>query len=117
MGQANPLLSFDHVTKDFYENVVLQDVCFELERGQILGLVGENGAGKTTLMRILFGMPVIAQTGGYQGRVCIDGQDPDHACAMIHARARPEKAALSAISGASRPLAWSFRTRAPAGRG
>ena len=75
MGQANPLLSFDHVTKDFYENVVLHDVCFDLERGQILGLVGENGAGKTTLMRILFGMPVIAETGGYQGRVCIDGEE------------------------------------------
>ena len=75
MAQANPLLSFDHVTKDFYENVVLQDVCFELERGQILGLVGENGAGKTTLMRILFGMPVIAETGGFQGRVCIEGEE------------------------------------------
>jgi simple sugar transport system ATP-binding protein len=75
MGQANPLLSFEHVTKDFYENVVLHDVCFDLQRGEILGLVGENGAGKTTLMRILFGMPVIAQTGGYQGRVCIDGRE------------------------------------------
>ena len=73
MAQADPLLSFQHVTKDFYENVVLQDVCFDLRPGEILGLVGENGAGKTTLMRILFGMPVIAQTGGYQGRVCIEG--------------------------------------------
>jgi simple sugar transport system ATP-binding protein len=63
------------VTKDFYENVVLQDVCFDLRRGEILGLVGENGAGKTTLMRILFGMPVIGQTGGYQGRVCIEGEE------------------------------------------
>ena len=75
MALANPLLSFDHVTKDFYENVVLHDVCFDLQRGEILGLVGENGAGKTTLMRILFGMPVIAQTGGYQGRVCIEGEE------------------------------------------
>jgi len=75
MGQANPLLSFEHVTKDFYENVVLHDVCFDLRGGEILGLVGENGAGKTTLMRILFGMPVIAQTGGYQGRVCIEGEE------------------------------------------
>ncbi len=55
--------------------VVLHDVCFDLRPGEILGLVGENGAGKTTLMRILFGMPVIAETGGYQGRVCIDGEE------------------------------------------
>jgi simple sugar transport system ATP-binding protein len=75
MAADKPLLSFQHVTKDFYENVVLHDVCFDLEPGKILGLVGENGAGKTTLMRILFGMPVIAQTGGYQGRVCIEGEE------------------------------------------
>jgi simple sugar transport system ATP-binding protein len=31
--------------------------------------VGENGAGKTTLMQILFGMPVIADTGGYGGKI------------------------------------------------
>ena len=61
------LLSFEHVSKDFYGNVVLHDVCFDLRPGEILGLVGENGAGKTTLMRILFGMPVIAETGGLRG--------------------------------------------------
>ncbi|MDP3176296.1 MAG: sugar ABC transporter ATP-binding protein [Spirochaetaceae bacterium] len=75
MAQQSPLLSIEHVSKEFYGNVVLQDVCFELKAGEILGLVGENGAGKTTLMRILFGMPVIAETGGYQGRICIDGQE------------------------------------------
>ena len=75
MGQDSPLLSFDHVSKDFYGNVVLHDVCFELRAGEILGLVGENGAGKTTLMRILFGMTVIAETGGYKGKVCIDGSE------------------------------------------
>jgi len=75
MGQESPILSIEHVSKEFYGNVVLHDVCFELRPGEILGLVGENGAGKTTLMRILFGMPVIAETGGYKGRVCIDGKE------------------------------------------
>ncbi len=75
MGQESPLLSLEHVSKEFYGNRVLHDVCFELRKGEILGLVGENGAGKTTLMRILFGMPVIAETGGFGGRVCIDGQE------------------------------------------
>jgi simple sugar transport system ATP-binding protein len=75
MGQLGPILSVEHVSKEFYGNVVLSDVCFELKAGEILGLVGENGAGKTTLMRILFGMPVIAETGGYKGRVCIDGEE------------------------------------------
>jgi simple sugar transport system ATP-binding protein len=75
MGQQGPLLSVEHVSKEFYGNVVLNDVCFDLKDGEILGLVGENGAGKTTLMSILFGMPVIAETGGFKGRVCIDGQE------------------------------------------
>lgn len=75
MEQPSPLLSVEHVSKEFYGNTVLQDVCFDIRPGEILGLVGENGAGKTTLMRILFGMSVIAETGGYQGRVCIDGQE------------------------------------------
>ncbi|MBE3063639.1 MAG: sugar ABC transporter ATP-binding protein, partial [Spirochaetes bacterium] len=75
MEQDARLLSFDHVSKDFYGNTVLHDISFDLGRGEILGLVGENGAGKTTLMRILFGMPLIAETGGYEGRICIDGEE------------------------------------------
>ncbi|MBE3129701.1 MAG: sugar ABC transporter ATP-binding protein [Acidobacteria bacterium] len=75
MEQDARLLSFDSVSKDFYGNTVLHDISFDLGRGEILGLVGENGAGKTTLMRILFGMPLIAETGGYEGRICIDGEE------------------------------------------
>ena len=40
----------------------------------MLGLVGENGAGKSTLMKILFGMDVIRETGGYKGDVLINGE-------------------------------------------
>jgi len=75
MGQNGPLLSLKNISKEFYGNVVLQDVNFDLHEGEILGLVGENGAGKTTLMRILFGMPVIAETGGFKGSIILDGQE------------------------------------------
>ena len=77
MDEDCPLLTMEHITKDFDGTVVLSDVSFRLCKGQILGLVGENGAGKTTLMRILFGMPVISETGGFQGRCCIDGEPVD----------------------------------------
>jgi simple sugar transport system ATP-binding protein len=75
MPDKEPLLRVDAVGKEFFGNRVLEEVNFSLAPGEVLGLVGENGAGKSTLMNILFGMPVIQQTGGYEGRILIDGQE------------------------------------------
>ena len=69
----SPLLEFKNVSKSFYGNNVLNGISFTLNHGEILGLVGENGAGKSTLMRILFGMNVIKETGGYEGEILVDG--------------------------------------------
>jgi simple sugar transport system ATP-binding protein len=66
------LLRLESISKAFYGAQVLSDVNLSLNAGEILALVGENGAGKTTLMGILFGMSVIAETGGYGGAVYID---------------------------------------------
>ena len=71
----NALLQMRNVQKDFYGNRVLEDINLEMKRGEIIGLVGENGAGKSTMMNILFGMPVIHETGGYRGSILIDGEE------------------------------------------
>jgi len=63
------VLRFENVGKSFFGNRVLKDVSFSLEKGQILGLVGENGAGKSTMMKILFSMDDIRETGGYEGAI------------------------------------------------
>lgn len=74
MSKENVLLKVEGIGKEFDGNRVLKNINFTLEKGKILGLVGENGAGKSTLMKILFGMTVIAETGGYEGHIYLDGE-------------------------------------------
>ncbi len=82
------ILQFDAVNKSFFQVPVLRDVSFSLERGHILGLVGQNGAGKSTLMNILGG--VLAADAG---AILLDGkrlalrnaqQAADQGIAFIH---------------------------------
>ncbi|NLY21166.1 MAG: sugar ABC transporter ATP-binding protein [Tissierellia bacterium] len=67
------LLKIDHLSKSYGSNKVLDDISISIEKGSVHGLIGENGAGKSTLMNILFGMPVIQSTGGYEGSIVLDG--------------------------------------------
>lgn len=69
-----PVLEMKQISKSFYGTQVLKNVSITVGRGEIHCLVGENGAGKSTLMNILFGMPVIANTGGYEGTILINGE-------------------------------------------
>ena len=62
------------ITKSYFGNTVLKSVDIAVNPGEIHALVGENGAGKSTLMNILFGMPVIHDTGGFEGEILVDGQ-------------------------------------------
>jgi branched-chain amino acid transport system ATP-binding protein len=48
-----PLLSVEHVTRRFGGILALDDVTFNVERGEIVGLIGPNGAGKTTAFNVI----------------------------------------------------------------
>ena len=74
MSQNTPLLEMKNIQKDFFGNQVLTDINLTLNEGEVMGLVGENGAGKSTLMKILFGMDVIRDTGGYGGEILLNGE-------------------------------------------
>lgn len=53
MGE--PILSINGVYKRFGGLMAVNDISFDLQAGQILGLMGPNGAGKTTLVNVVCG--------------------------------------------------------------
>ena len=64
------MIEVEHLTKSFGDVVAINDLSFEVEKGQILGFLGPNGAGKTTTMRILAGF-----FPATEGRACVAGFD------------------------------------------
>jgi len=50
------IVSINNLTKRFGEIVALDNINFDLYKGDVVGLVGGNGAGKTTLLRLLSGL-------------------------------------------------------------
>src|SRR5919202_356944 len=47
------MIEVKHLTKYFGPVMAVNDVTFQVEKDEIVGLLGNNGAGKTTIMRIL----------------------------------------------------------------
>jgi len=75
VAQDNYVLEMQNIGKVYAGNRVLKDVNLQLKAGEIHAVLGENGAGKSTFMNILFGMSVIHSTGGFEGKIVIDGKD------------------------------------------
>lgn len=49
------MISFDNISKSYGQRVLFENVTFNINRGEKVGLVGRNGHGKTTLMRLITG--------------------------------------------------------------
>jgi ABC-2 type transport system ATP-binding protein len=49
------MIKVNNLTKQFSGHRAVDDISFEVERGEIIGFLGPNGAGKTTTMRMLTG--------------------------------------------------------------
>jgi ABC-type sugar transport system ATPase subunit len=64
------VLRVEHVSKKYGAVTALVDVNMHLQRGEVLGLIGDNGAGKSTLLKILCGFQPPTS-----GRIILEGQE------------------------------------------
>lgn len=64
------MIEVHRVTKTFKDVTAVQDVSFEVGRGEVVGMLGENGAGKTTTLRLI--ATVLRPTSG---SIRVDGLD------------------------------------------
>jgi ABC-2 type transport system ATP-binding protein len=64
------MIEVHHLVKDYGTVVAVNDVSFQVGRGEVVGFLGPNGAGKSTTLRIIAGF-----LGPTSGRVRIDGHD------------------------------------------
>ncbi|TLX72115.1 gliding motility-associated ABC transporter ATP-binding subunit GldA [Labilibacter sediminis] len=63
-------ISVSHVTREFGTQKALNDISFEIAKGEVVGFLGPNGAGKSTMMKIITGY--LPQT---KGKVTVCGLD------------------------------------------
>jgi ABC-2 type transport system ATP-binding protein len=64
------MISVSHLTKRYGPTLAVNDLSFDVGKGEVLGFLGPNGAGKSTTLRILSGF--LAMTGG---KVTVAGYD------------------------------------------
>jgi ABC-2 type transport system ATP-binding protein len=78
------ILEFEHVTKRYGHEVVVDDLTFTAKPGRVTGFLGPNGAGKSTAMKILLDLAKAehgrATIGGQRYR---DMQDPARAVGVV----------------------------------
>ena len=75
------ILRVEHISKRYGAVTALVDVSLRLERGEVLGLIGDNGAGKSTLIKIICGFQPPTS-----GRILLNGQEV-HLTSVTQARA------------------------------
>ena len=67
------MLKVENVTKKYGDLVAVDNLSFEVNDGEIFGLLGLNGAGKTTTFRMILGL-----LDDYTGNITIDGKHIDY---------------------------------------
>lgn len=62
-----PILNIQNLSKKYDGEQVLKGVSLQLERGQVLSLLGASGSGKTTLLKIVAGLETADEGKFFRG--------------------------------------------------
>lgn len=65
---ASPIIHIEHLSVRYDGQAILKDLSLEIQKGEIVAVVGPNGSGKTTFIRAVLGLIP------YQGNIRINGQ-------------------------------------------
>lgn len=80
-GENGAVIHVDHIKRAFGDFYAVKDVTFDVESGEVFGLLGANGAGKTTTFRMLCGLLPPSE-----GALNVAGLDLRHAAAEARGR-------------------------------
>ncbi|MCW7494265.1 ATP-binding cassette domain-containing protein [Leptospira sp. 2 VSF19] len=64
------IIRVEHLTTGYGQTVVMEDISFEVNRGEIFGILGGSGCGKSTVLKNMIGL-----TSPFSGRIWIDEDD------------------------------------------
>jgi phospholipid/cholesterol/gamma-HCH transport system ATP-binding protein len=70
LGDTDPAVRLDHVSKRFGSRTVLDDVSFDIDKGKAFCLLGRSGTGKSVTLRHIIGL-----VQPDKGRVFVEGRD------------------------------------------
>ena len=78
---SEPVISVSRLSKRYGSTVAVDDVSFDVQRGEIFGLIGPNGAGKTTTMECVEGL-----RKADRGTISVIGLDPRRDATAVRRR-------------------------------
>ena len=69
----NSIIEFENISLSYGSRLILDNINFKINEGQIFGMLGPNGVGKSTIFNLITGLISPAS-----GKIKISGEDVNH---------------------------------------